>query len=112
MPTIATRDSSQRNTVLRTEFGKSNGIIMRSFAFPFAYSGAEMLLTAPELNHIRPLCDQIEAKLISIRLGREMLAKSRGQGFSRQPHWHVRFANGARIISRIPNHDGRGVKAA
>lgn len=90
--------------------GKSNGIAMRGFAFPFCYPGAEMLITAPELNHLRPVTDLLEAKLMMIRLGREMLPNQRGNGLNRQPHWQARFANGARIISRLPNKDGKGVK--
>lgn len=91
--------------------GKSVGIEMRGFAFPFAFPGQDMLITAPELNHLRPLTDNIEARLLESRLAEEMLAKSRGgNGISRQPQWQARFVNGARIISRLPNKDGKGVK--
>lgn len=90
--------------------GKSQGIQMRAFAFPFNYPGREMLITAPELNHLRPITDSIEFRLMSTRLGREMLPQTKGKGIARQPHWQARFTNGARIISRLPNRDGRGVK--
>jgi len=53
--------------------GKTVGIKMRAFAFPFYYSGQRMLLTAPELNHLRPLTDEIEKSLLGTRLIREML---------------------------------------
>ncbi len=53
--------------------GKTVGIKMRACAFPFAYEGQSMLLTAPELNHLRPLTDMIEKTLLSTRLVREML---------------------------------------
>jgi hypothetical protein len=90
--------------------GKSTGIQMRAFAFPFNYAGAEMLITAPELNHLRPLTDAVEGRILASRMAREMLPKRKGNGLARQPHWQATFANGARIISRLPNKDGRGVK--
>lgn len=39
-----------------------------------------------------------------------MLPGGKGAGIARQPHWQVRFKNGAVIISRLPNKDGKGVK--
>lgn len=90
--------------------GKSNGVQMRAFAFPFSYAQQEMLLTAPELNHLRPLVDAVEQRILSSRLATEMLPRSKGNGISRQPHWQARFVNGSRIISRLPNKDGKGVK--
>jgi hypothetical protein len=91
--------------------GKSQGIQLRMYAFPFVFPGQEMLVTAPELNHLRPLVDGLEARLFASRLSREMLAKQRGSnGISRVPAWQARFANGSRILSRLPNKDGKGVK--
>ncbi len=90
--------------------GKSNGVQMRAFAFPFSYPQAEMLITAPELNHLRPLVDAVEQRILSSRLANEMLPRTKGNGISRQPHWQARFTNGSRIISRLPNKDGKGVK--
>jgi hypothetical protein len=90
--------------------GKTVGIKMRACAFPFAYEGQSMLLTAPELNHLRPLTDMIEKTLLSTRLVREMLPGGKGAGIARQPHWQVRFKNGTSLVSRLPNKDGKGVK--
>lgn len=90
--------------------GKTVGIKMRACAFPFAYVGQSMLLTAPELNHLRPLTDAIESALLSTRLLREMLPDGKGKGIARQPHWQVRFKNNTRLVSRLPNRDGKGVK--
>lgn len=90
--------------------GKSVGLIMRAGAFAFNYPGQEMLITAPELNHLRPVTDKVEHLLRSNRLYNEMLPKTRGQGINHQPQFQVQFANNARIISRLPNRDGRGVK--
>ena len=41
--------------------GKTIGIEMRAFAFPFNYPGQEMLITAPELNHLRPVVAEMMA---------------------------------------------------
>ncbi len=90
--------------------GKTVGIKMRAFAFPFAYEGQSMLLTAPELNHLRPLTDAIEKALLSTRLMNMMLPDGKGHGIARQPHWQVRFKNGTTLVSRLPNRDGKGVK--
>lgn len=91
--------------------GKTLGIQLRMFAFPFAFPGQEMLVTAPELNHLRPIVDGAELRIFQSRVSREMLAKERGSnGISRQPQWQARFQNGARILSRLPGKDGKGVK--
>lgn len=90
--------------------GKSVGIQMRAFAFPFNHPGAEMLITAPELNHLRPVTDKVEHLFRSTRIGSAMLPQTRGQGINHQPQFQVQFINNARIISRLPNRDGRGVK--
>lgn len=90
--------------------GKSVGIQMRAFAFPFNYPGQEMLITAPELNHLRPVTDKVEHQILTHRLTREMLPKQRGNGINHQPQFQVHFANNARIISRLPQRSGQGVK--
>lgn len=91
--------------------GKSTGILMRAFAFPFNYPGQEMLITAPELNHLRPITDKLENLLTGgTRMGQEMLAKRKGNGINHQPQFSAHFMNNARIVSRLPNRDGRGVK--
>jgi len=90
--------------------GKSVGIQMRAFAFPFNHPGAEMLITAPELNHLKPVTDKVEHRFRSTRLGQAMLPKRTGNGINHQPQFQVHFVNDARIISRLPNRDGRGVK--
>lgn len=108
-PWYTTEDTFQVDQAARS-MGKSQGIQMRAVAFPFIYPGQEMLITAPELNHLRPLTDVIENRILSIRLCRELLPRTKGNGLSRQPHWQARFSNGSRIISRLPNKDGKGVK--
>lgn len=90
--------------------GKSVGITMRAFAFPFNYPGQEMLITAPELNHLRPVTDKLEHQILTHRLSREMLPKQRGNGINHQPQFQAHFINNARIVSRLPQRSGRGVK--
>jgi hypothetical protein len=90
--------------------GKSTGIIMRAFAFPFNFAGAEMLITAPQLNHLRPVTDKIENLFLQTRLGFAMLPKQRGNGINHQPQFQAHFINNARIISRLPSLSGQGMK--
>lgn len=97
-------DHSGRN------IGKTESIKLRCMAMPFVHEGHGMLITAPELNHLRPLTDELEKYLIGCRLTREMLPPGKSNGIARQPHWQVRFTNGTTITSRLPNVDGRGVK--
>lgn len=92
--------------------GKSMGILMRAFAFPFNYPGQEMLITAPELNHLGPIVDKVEDKFLTIRLGREMLPRQKGGGVKHQPQFQASFTNGAVIMGRLPQRDGKGVKGS
>jgi hypothetical protein len=86
------------------------GIKMRAFAFPFTNPGEEMLITAPEMIHLDPVTKNIEDAITSCRLGREFLKKTGTQtGFSHRP-FEAKFRNGARIVGRIPQKDGKGVK--
>ena len=90
--------------------GKTLGIIMRSFAFPFHSPGEEMLLTAPEMIHLNPITEKVADKILETRVSFEML-KKRGasNGITHRP-FEAKFVNGARIIGRIPQKDGKGVK--
>jgi len=105
------RDESQYqiDQASRT-LGKSEGIAMRACAHPFVFPGQERLITAPELNHLRPVVDNIEKRIKQVWFLREMAPRDRHMGISRQPQWQIRFLNGAEIRSRLPNLDGKGVK--
>jgi hypothetical protein len=60
--------------------------------------------------HLQPVTQAIEARILSVRLARELLDKrNRGTGFTHQP-FGAAFSNGARILGRIPQRDGKGVK--
>lgn len=92
--------------------GKSMGIQMRTAVFPFIAPGEEMLLTAPEMIHLEPVTKAVENRLTSIRMVREMLQKSAtGNGITHKP-FEARFRNNARIVGRIPQKDGKGVKGS
>lgn len=88
--------------------GKSLSIKARAFAFPFIHSGGEMVITAPEGVHLDAITDVVETSYANTRLGREMLLKGR-TGVKHRP-FHMNFQNGARIMGRIPQRDGKGVK--
>lgn len=90
--------------------GKSVGIQMRAWAFAFTNAGQEMLLTAPEMIHLDPVTKLVEDRIMNSRLSREFLKRSGGStGFLHRP-FEARFRNGARVVGRIPQKDGKGVK--
>lgn len=88
--------------------GKSESIKARCCVFPFAHPGGEMVLTAPEGIHVEAITERIETQFTGTRFMREMLFKGRN-GITHRP-FKVRFLNGARIMSRIPQRSGTGVK--
>lgn len=89
--------------------GKSLSIRMRAFAFPFLHPGQEMVIAAPELNHLTPVVSLVENLFKNSRLGSEMLPRGRNQGITHRP-FQMDFLNGSRIIGRIPQRDGKGMK--
>lgn len=95
---------------LGRSLGKSQGLIMRACAFVFNYPGQEMLITAPQLNHLRPVTEKVEHKIKSTKLLYEMLPKRQGNGISHQPQFGAHFINNARLMSRLPGQNGMSVK--
>ena len=93
--------------------GKSVGMQMRAWAFPFTNPGEEMLITAPEMIHLDPVTKNIEDRILSTRISREFLKKpagsANGNGITHRP-FEARFRNNSRIVGRIPQKDGKGVK--
>ena len=102
-----TMDTYQIDQCARS-VGKSLSIKVRGFAFPFVHPGQEMVITAPELVHLSPITSLIEEEFYNTRVGREMMVKGRS-GVTHRP-FQMNFRNGARIIGRIPQRDGKGVK--
>lgn len=88
--------------------GKSKSIQIRACAFPFVHPGEEMVITAPELIHLEPIVSLIEEQFYAVRLLREMLPRGRS-AITHRP-FQMNFLNGSRIIGRIPQRDGKGVK--
>jgi hypothetical protein len=92
--------------VTHNSVGKSQSVAVRAFAFPFIHPGQEMVITAPERVHLDAITDKIETQLINTRLTREMIQGA----IKHAPTFHVNFKNRSRIMGRIPQRDGRGVK--
>lgn len=88
--------------------GKSLSIKFRALAFPFIHPGEEMVITAPEANHLTAVTDNIETLYYHVKLAREMLIG--GPGAIKHKPFHMNFSNGCRIMGRIPKYDGSGVK--
>lgn len=88
--------------------GKSLSIKARAFVFPVLHPGQEMVITAPEGVHLDAITDVIETVFFQNRFGKEMLIAGR-TGVKHKP-FHMNFRNGARIMGRIPQRDGKGVK--
>jgi hypothetical protein len=90
--------------------GKSVGIQMRAWAFPFTNPGEVLLLTAPEMIHLDPVTKLVEDRILNIRMSREFLkGTATSNGITHRP-FEASFRNGSRILGRIPQKDGKGVK--
>jgi hypothetical protein len=88
--------------------GKSLGIKLRACAFPNLFPSQEMVVTAPELVHLEPIINLIETQVEATRFYREQIPRSRS-AITHRP-FRMNFTNGARIMGRIPQRDGKGVK--
>lgn len=91
--------------ICHNSIGKSKSIQLRAFAFPFIHPGDEMVVTAPEAIHLQAVTDNIEILYTRNKIARELLS-----GRIKHRPFHVNFANGARMMGRIPHRDGSGVK--
>jgi hypothetical protein len=91
--------------------GKTEREMIFAFTHAFRRSGENLLITAPELLHLHPLTKAIEDRIERCRLTRECLRKDKPgmTGFSHNP-FGVEYSDGTKIVGRIPNRDGRGVK--
>lgn len=105
-------EHSHQITLCGRTVGKTTGMIIRAAAFPFNYVGEEMMITAPEMVHLRPITSKIGDRLFSTRLCREMLntVNRKISGVRSHPHWEADFVGGSKISSRIPHRDGKAVK--
>ena len=92
------------------QLGKSFSVVWKAMAFAFQQPGQEMLITAPELNHLELLTSKVEWAFASYRLLDDMRPRTANRGIKKQPHWTMKLQNGATVMTRLPNRDGRGVK--
>jgi hypothetical protein len=89
--------------------GKTASIILRGWVFAIQHPGAEMVVTAPEAVHLAPLTSRIEDRIKQHRITKELLPGGVGRGFKHRP-FQVDFRNNSKILGRIPQRDGKGVK--
>lgn len=90
--------------------GKTESIKARAVTHAFKRMGQDMLISAPELIHLLPLTDQIEARIRDTRLTFEYLdTRNQKTGFTHKP-FQVDFIDGTKIVGRIPKISGTGVK--
>lgn len=90
--------------------GKTESEKSRASIHAFRRQGEGMLITAPELIHLLPLTDAIEERIMETRLLREFLkVENQKTGFTHRP-FQCDFADGTKIIGRIPKITGTGVK--
>lgn len=108
-PLFRTEDNYAGFTCARS-VGKTESIKWRAVVHAFKRIGENLLLSAPELIHLLPLTDAIEDKIRATRLTREFLQTSNQKtGFTHRP-FGVDFADGTKIVGRIPKLSGTGVK--
>jgi hypothetical protein len=92
------------------DVGKTESIKARAVSHAFKRIGEDLLLSAPQLIHLEPLTQAVEDRINSVRLTRDFLKRdSQKTGFTHKP-FQCDFADGTRIIGRIPHLTGTGVK--
>lgn len=90
--------------------GKTESIKARAVSHTFKRQGEDMLITAPELIHLLPLTDAIEARIRETKLTYDFLdRRNQKTGFTHKP-FQVDFLDNTKIIGRIPKITGTGVK--
>jgi hypothetical protein len=91
--------------------GKTERQKIQGFTHFFRRVKQNLLITAPELLHLLPLTDAIEGWIDGVRATRECLKRDKAgkTGFGHMP-FSVDYADGTKIIGRIPQKDGKGVK--
>jgi hypothetical protein len=91
--------------------GKTESLKARAVSHAFRRVGEDLLLTAPELIHLKPLTDAIESRITATRLTNDFLKKENQRtGIVKTPAFQVDFMDNTRIMARIPRSTGQGVK--
>ncbi len=103
-------DTNNEGKPCARSVGKTESMKADAVSHVFRRQGEDMLITAPELIHLMPLCDAIEERLIDTRLTREFLdQRQQKTGITHRP-FQADFMDGTKIIGRIPKLSGTGVK--
>lgn len=89
--------------------GKSMSALARAYAFPFVYTGEEMVITAPDGDRLTALTDKVETVFMTNWVANAMLPRGQRGNIKHRP-FHINFANTSRIMGRIPRHDGTGMQ--
>jgi hypothetical protein len=93
------------------DVGKTESIKARAVSHTFRRLGEDMLVTAPELLHLEGVTVHIENRITETRLTRDFLrTDAQRTGITHKP-FAVVFADGTRILGRIPHITGLGVKS-
>lgn len=103
-------ESSYTIDQLARQLGKSISAGWDAMVHVFNHPGQDLLLTAPELSHLSPLIDKVKSIFDSYWLLDQMRTQKGNKGVKQSPHWEMTFLNGAKIVSRLPQRDGKGVK--
>jgi hypothetical protein len=108
-PLFRVRDPYETHPCARS-VGKTESIKARAVSHVFKRQGDDMLITAPELIHLMPLCDAIEQRIMDTRITAEFLDKrNQKTGFTHKP-FQADFIDGTKLVGRIPKLSGTGVK--
>jgi hypothetical protein len=104
-------DSKHQISACSRDVGKSFRIIAKACGHVWSHLGLDIFISAPGADHLRPIADLIEHRMLSIRLLREALKTAGGKtGMTRIPSFQAEFKSGGKIVTRLPKQDGRGVK--
>lgn len=103
------RDRSERQIdQCSRDVGKSESMMARVLAFPFSFPNQEMAIVTPESSHIDTIAERIEARIKRSWFYNSLTRPGRS-GVTHRP-FKILWANGARILSRLPQRSGIGVK--
>jgi hypothetical protein len=92
------------------DVGKTESIKAKSICHAFKRMGEDLFITAPELIHLESLTPFIEQRIRETRLTRDFLVHDNQRtGVTHKP-FTVDFADGTRIVARIPKITGVGMK--
>ena len=92
------------------DVGKSEGLMLRCLAFPFSFPLQEMTIFTPEFTHINRIAERIETRIVTNWFYKALTRPGRS-GITHRP-FCIFWANGARLISSLPQRSGIGAKGA